>query len=175
MLHRAHVIVCGLLLERALPHDIGAQRRVPDVGGVVNGLGQFVDHGHVIAEGGPIPADGGGHGFGGNVFSARDVADDHVALRGGAGGEREAAIAHHCGGDAMPARAAPQRVPKYLRIHVRVAVDKAGRNHLPGGVDFFLAALFDAPDGGDAIAFHADIRAVSGQPGAVDYRAVTYH
>ena len=125
-LHRPQVIAACLLLECARAHDVRAQRRVPDVGGVVDRLGQLVHHIHVLPERCPVPADRGRHRLGGNILRARNVGDDQIALRGGTGRERESAVAHHHRGDAVPARATAQRIPEHLCIHVRMPVDKPG-------------------------------------------------
>ena len=46
---------------------------------------------------------------------------------------------------------------------------------MAGGVDFFLALFSNAPDRRDAIALHADIRAIFRQTRAIDDGAVTNH
>jgi hypothetical protein len=175
VLHRAHVVVVGFLLERALAHDVSAQRGVSDVRGVVDRLGELVDDVHVLPERRPVPLDRCRDRFGGDVFGADQVRENHVALLGGAGREGEAAVAHDDGSDAVPRGAASDRVPEDLRVHVGVAVDEARRDDLAGRVDFFFAFFADAADRRDPIAIHRDVGAVARQSGSIDDGAVTDH
>ena len=145
-------------------HDVRAQRRVADIGGVVDRFRQLVDDVHVLAERRPVPGDRSADGFGGDVFGADDVAQNHVALLGRAGREREAAVAHDGGRDAVPAGAASERIPEDLRVHVRVPVDETGRDDLAGRVDLFFAFFANAPDRRDTIAAHADVGSIFGSP-----------
>src|SRR5262249_32450986 len=134
-----------------------------------------VDDGHVLAERAPLPPYRGFHRLAVDVLGPLDVIDDHVALHVFARREREAAIAHDDGGDAVPAGAAAQRIPEHLGVHVRVAVDETRRDHLAGGVDLFLAFFRYAPDRRNSITGHADVRSIFRQPCSVHYRAVTNH
>ena len=92
-----------------------------------------------------------------------------------AGGEGEAAVAHDHLVTPCQHEQVPERIPEDLRVHVRVAVDEAGRHHLAVGVDHLAGALADAADGGDAAVPHADVGPVAGQAGSVDHRAVLDH
>ncbi len=89
--------------------------------------------------------------------------------------EREAAIAHHGGRHAVPARTAPAGVPEHLRVHVGVAVDEAGRDHETVGVDLGRTAVADAADEGDPVPDDADVGAVRAEAGTVDDGAVADH
>ena len=75
-------------------------------------------------------------------------------------------------GDAVPARAAADRVPGDLRVHMRVAVDKAGRDDQPVGVDHPLGGGADAADLDDAARRDADIGAIARHARAVHDGAV---
>ena len=86
-----------------------------------------------------------------------------MAAVGTGGREREAAVAHHDGGDAVPARAGAERIPKDLRVHVRVPVDETGRHRLAVRVDHLARALADAADRRDAAVPHADVGGESRQ------------
>ena len=59
----------------------------------------------------------------------------HSWRSGGHGREADAAVAHHDGGDAVPARRREQRVPGGLAVVVRVDVDEAGGDERAVGVD----------------------------------------
>src|SRR5205807_8432751 len=72
----------------------------------------------------------------------------------------------------VPARAGAQRVPEDLRIHVRVAVDEAGRHDPAIGVDDLARRFADATDGRDAPVTNGDVGSVAGKSGSVDHRAV---
>ena len=124
-LHRRDVGVGARLVEGALAHDVGAQRGVPDVGRVVDALGQRVDGVEVFAEGGPRPVDAGRHRRGRDVFGAFEVAHDQRALFGARRREGETAVAHDGGRRAVPRGAGAEMVPEDLRVHVRVTVDEA--------------------------------------------------
>ncbi len=141
-LHRRQVSAAvGRLGERALAHGVGAQRRVPDVARVVDPLGPARDGVEVLGVGLPRPLDARLHRLGGDVLGALEVAHDEVPLVGPARRQREAAVAHHDAGHAVPARAGAERIPRDLRVHVGVAVDEAGRHHVVARVDLLAPAL----------------------------------
>jgi hypothetical protein len=171
-LHRAQIVLAGFLLERALAHDVGAQRGVADVSGVVDALGEAFDAVEELRERGPGPVDARVHRFGGDVFGALKIAHDQVALRLAARREREAAVAHHDRGDSVPAGAGAHGIPEDLGVHVRVTVDKARRDDLPIGVDHLTGGLADPPDGRDPAVTNRDVGPIAGQSGSVDHRAV---
>ncbi len=173
-LHGRQVVGRRRLLERPRAHDERAQRRVADVRRVVDRLGQSVDRVEVAAVAVPRPRDAGGHGLAGDVLGALQVAHDELALRRRCGRQREAAVAHHHAGDAVVARAAADRVPEHLGVHVRVAVDEAGRDDEAVGVDLTLALLVDPADGGDGAAVDADIGAIARQPRTIDDRSAAH-
>ena len=64
------------------------------------------------------------------------------------------------------------RIPEHLRVHVGVAVDEAGRDDVPFGVDDLFRGLADFADRGDPAARDADVGAIARQPRAVDDGAV---
>ena len=102
--------------------------RVPDVRREVDALRQRVDRVEVLGKGLEAPVDAFGQRDRIDVFGPFEIAHDQRALVGSHRREREPAVAHHRGRHAVPARAAPARVPEHLRVHVRVAVDEAGRD-----------------------------------------------
>ena len=116
-----------------------------------------------------------GHGVGRDVLGPLEVAHDEMALVGPRRCEGEAAVAHDHAGDAVVARARAERVPQHLGVHVRVAVDEAGRDDVPFGVDLVGAPFADPPDGGDAAPPHADVGPIARQPRPVDDVTVADH
>ena len=167
--HARHVVLGRLLRQRALAHDVHAQRRMADIHAVVDRLGQALDGREIFREGLPGPVDAGGHRLGRDILDRRQAARVPVAVLGLAGRQREAAIAHHHRGDAVPARAAAQRIPRDLRVHVGVAVDEARRDDQPVGIDACAAACRrDAADLDDAAVLDADIGAEARLARAVD-------
>ena len=125
--------------------------------------------------GGPAPLDAGLHGGRRNILGALEIANDEVLVLLGAGGEGEAAVAHHNRGDAVVAGRRAERIPEDLRVHVRVAVHEAGCDHLALGVQHFAGALANPPDRDDATVAHADVGAVPRQTGPIDHRSVPDH
>ena len=174
-LHFRHIVLGGLLAEGPLAHHVGAERRVADVARVVDALRQGVQHVHELGVGFPAPVDTSQHGVAGDVLGPLQVAEDEVHLFLAAGGQREAAIAHHHRGDAVIAGAAAHRVPEDLRVHVGVAVDEAGRHDMALGVYHLVRRLGDPADPRDAAVLDADVGPVAGQSGAVDHHAVLDH
>ena len=57
----------------------------------------------------------------------------------------------------MPARAAAERIPRDLRIHVRVAVDEARRDDQPVSVERARRRRRDLADLDDAAILDADV------------------
>ncbi len=55
--HSLQVILAGLLIERALAHDIGAQGGMANIAGIVDSLGKGIQHIKVLREGLPLPLD----------------------------------------------------------------------------------------------------------------------
>ena len=74
-----------------------------DIHAVIERLRQAFDGGEVLGKGFPIPVDAGQHRLGRNVLDRREAAGEPLAVRGFARRQREAAIAHHDRGDAVPA------------------------------------------------------------------------
>ena len=171
--HAHHVVLGRGLGQSALAHDVHAQRRMADIHAVVDRLGQALDRGEILREGLPAPVDAGGHRLGRDVLDRRQAAGVPVAVLGHAGRQREAAIAHHHRRNAVPARAAAQRIPGDLRVHMGMAVDEARRHDQAVGVDGAVGGRRDAADLDDAAVPDADIGGEARLSGAVDDGAAT--
>src|SRR5262245_66688201 len=126
-------------------------------------------------EGLPRPVDAGQHRFRGNVLDRGEAAREPLALLWPARRQREAAVAHDYGGDAMPAGAAPDGVPRHLRVHVRVAVDEAGRDDEAVGVDDPLRHRRHVSDLDDAALPDTDVAPVAWRTRAVHDRSIADH
>src|SRR5262249_55438581 len=98
-----------------------------------------------------------------------------VAVGGAAGREAHAAVAHHHGGDAVVARWRAERVPRDLRVEMRVDVDEARRDELAGRVDHLARGTIIATDAGDAVPNHCDVGLEPGTAAAVDHEATANH
>ena len=133
--HASHVVLGGFLRECTLAHDIHAQRRMADVHAVVDRLGQALHGREIFRESLPGPVDAGRHRRRRDILDRREAARIPVTVLGLAGRQREAAVAHDHRGNAVPARAAAERIPGDLGIHVGVAVDEARRDDQAIGVD----------------------------------------
>src|SRR5207249_8064037 len=69
-LHGSEIVLAGFLLERALAHDVGAERRVADVPRVVGAVGKALYAIEELGERPPRPVDAGVHRLGGDVLGA---------------------------------------------------------------------------------------------------------
>ena len=169
--HRLEVIVGRKLVQRARAHRIHAQRRMADIGAVIDRLGQRLHRRQIFREGLPGPVDAGHHGVLGDVLDSLQALGVPLALLGLAGRQRKAAIAHDDAGDAVPAGAASERVPGHLRVHVGVPVDEARRDDPPFGVDRPRRRCPYPPDLRNPAVPDAHIGPVARHAGAIDHRA----
>ena len=71
----------------------------------------------------------------GDVLDALHQLDQPLVAIRGRRREADAAVAHHHGGDAVPRARGDPRVPRDLRVVVRVDVDPPGRDQPAVGVD----------------------------------------
>ena len=105
----------------------------------------------------------------GDVLDAFHQPDEPVVLVGLHRREADAAVAHHDGGHAVPARRREHRVPGDLAVEVRVHVDEAGRDEHAVGVDRLArAGVLELADLGDRPSAIATSAGRGGAPGAVD-------
>ena len=162
--HRCHpvqILFTGAVLEPTSAHHVHAQRGVSDIYAVIDGFREPFDGGQIFGESLPGPVDPSHHRRGRNVFDRRQAPREPLPVPGPTWREGKSAIARHDAGHAMPTRAAAQRVPRDLRVHMSVIVDKARRDDKPAGVDRALGGGADASDLNYAPALDSDIRAIS--------------
>ena len=115
----------GLVLRAALAHDVAAHRAVRDLRADVEHLRDAVDRVEVLGEGLPAPLDPVRERGAGDVLDAFHQPDQPLVLVGLHRREADAAVAHHDGRDAVPARRREHRVPGDLAVEVGVDVDEA--------------------------------------------------
>jgi hypothetical protein len=104
----------------------------------------------------------------GNIFDAFHQADQPFVLVGLGGRKADAAIAHHHGSDAVPARGGHFLVPGGLTVIMRMDVDKAGRDQMPLRVDFLGGIAGDFAHLGDQAILDGDIAGEAVLAGAID-------
>ena len=170
--HAREVVLIGLPVERPVSHRVHPKRRVAEVSGVVDALGERLDGVQIFRKGLPAPVDAGDHRILGDVLDRLQALGEPLSRLRLAGCERKAAVAHHDRGHPVPARAASERIPRHLGIHVSVAVDEARRNDHALGIDHFGGGVPDPSDLGDPSGADADIRPIPRHAGTIDHRAV---
>ncbi len=105
-----------------------------------------------------------------NVFDAFHQPDEQFVLVGPAGGEADAAVAHHDGGDTVRRRRHDTAFPCHLAVVVGVDVDETRRDHQPAGVDGVAGAAVRPANGGDAPAGNRHVGLEGGAAGAVHHQ-----
>jgi hypothetical protein len=143
--HGGEIVAAGGLLHGAFAHDMGAQRRMSHIGGIVDAFGQFVDGIEIFGEAVPGPGNPRLHGVDGDILGHLQVVQHQIHVRRRARCQREPAIAHDHAGHPMPAGIGADGVPEDLGVHMGVAVDEAGRDHMTLGVDNFFCPPFTSP------------------------------
>ena len=103
-----------------------------------------------------------------DVLCPLEVPHDQSSLVGPHRGQRESAVAHHCRGDAVPARTASRGIPEHLGVHMGMPVDETRRHNVALGIDLDATTFGDPPDRGDAIAHHANIGSVGPKSRAIN-------
>ena len=159
----------------AVAEHIGAHRAVRNVARDVDGAGQLFERVHIFGEGFPVPRHAFGERCAGDVLDPFHQADQPFVAVGLGGGEADAAIAHHDGGDAVPARRRHFGVPRRLSVIMGVDVDEAGGDDLAGGVDFLAsrAEVFTHRD--DPVAVDRDVRDKGRSARTIDDGAAANH
>ena len=145
----------GVLLRRIfeagapLAHHVEAERAVGELCRHVHVVGSGLDGVEVRPEALPRPLDPLVQHGAGDVLDALHEGDEPVVRVGPHRGEPHAAVAHHGGGDAVPARGGHAGVPGGLAVVVGVDVDETGSDQEPVGIDLLTSGGGHRPDGGD--------------------------
>ncbi len=107
------------------------------------------------------------------VADAADPVAHDLGAAGRDGGGREAAHAHHLGGDALAHLGLRRRAGVIDEVRVRVDVDEAGRHHEAARVDGARGLAGEArPDGGNAVSLQRHVGGDAGRAAAVQHGAV---
>ena len=139
--HRRDVVRRRVLeVEAALAHDMHAQRGVRHQGADVDVARLRIQRIEVFGEGFPPPVEALVQDGAGDVLHPFHEFDQLVAVGGTAGGEADAAIAHHRRGHAMPGGGGEVRIPHRLPVVMGVDVHEAGGDDAAAGVDLVLPA-----------------------------------
>ena len=99
---------------------------MPDHAADVDALGQRVDRREVVAVGLPVPRESFEDGVGGDVLDRFHELREPALLTLAHRRERDAAVAEHDRGDAVPARRRRVGIPCDLRVEMGVHVDEPG-------------------------------------------------
>ncbi len=165
----------GLLAEAALSHDVVAHSAVADHPTDVHALGHLVDAGEVLAVGDPVPRQALEDGRRRDVLDGLHHQREVLAIVRTARRERHAAVAHHDGRHAVPARRRSDRIPRELRVEMGVDVDEPGCDDAIGRVDLDACSLaVQVTDRRHSIAEHADVGPHHRRSGAVDHGAIAH-
>lgn len=147
--------------QRALAHDVHAQRRVrqlrAEIDVVLDPFGRAQEVGKRL----PGPVQPFVQRDAGDVFHAFHQLDQIAAIGRAHRREPDPAVAHHHRGHAVPAGWSQAGIPDDLPVVVRMDVDEAWRDDLAARVDLGGRARRDVADLGDQGAAHPDV----GDPG----------
>src|SRR5713101_4856484 len=123
----------------------------------------------------PVPCDSPVQHFKGNRLDIDEVPRRDFVHPGLAWRDADAAVAHHHGRDAVPRRAGDQGIPTNLRVVMRMRIDESGCDDEVTRIDYFLRAVFDFANFGDAPVLDRDVAMKCGRPGSVDDTSVLDH
>ncbi len=156
----------------ALAQHIGAHGAMRDMGGDIDGAWEFLQRVEIFGEAFPFP----GHAFGqrgaGNILDPFHQPDQPFVLVGARRREADPAIAHHHGGDPVPARGCHLLIPGRLTVVIGVDVDKAGGDEVACRIDLFGGVAGHRTDLRDQPACDGDVAGKAVVPGAIDDGAV---
>jgi hypothetical protein len=173
--HVLDVVVARRLVGgTAVAHDEAAQGSVGDLRSDVDHAwlgGQRVE---VLGVAGPLPRDALDHRAAGDVLDPLHQLDQPLVSICCGGCEADAAVAHDHRGDPVPTRGCQPRVPRGLRVVVRVHIDEAGSHQQAVGVDGPARCRPGAGrlDRHDPVAVDADIGRRRGSSRSVDEQPV---
>ena len=174
--HALDVLGRGLLLvDAALAHRPEANGAVSHHAAHVDAFRQCLHGVEVFAVGLPAPGEALHDARRRDVLDRLHQAREVLAVFGPAGGEADAAVAHHHRRHPVPARRGDDRVPEDLCVEVGVDVDEARRDQTAVGVDRPVRRPVDAADGGDAVARDRHVGPRGLAAAAVDERSIPDH
>jgi len=155
-----------------LAHDIHAGGSVADERRHVDRSAVRLEGIEVLREGLEAPvAEAGAQRIDAHALHVLERAHDQVTVLGPRGRNREAAVAHHDGGHAVPRRAAHQPVPHDLGVVVGVDVHEPGAHDAASGVDGLGGFGGRSAERHHLAVGDADVADVAGRSRPVDDRA----
>ena len=134
-----------------------------------------VERVEVLGERLPLPVDALVQRGAGDVLDAFHQLDEEVVAAGPHRREPDAAVAHHHGGHAVPARRRHLGIPGDLAVVVRVHVDPARGDDEPVAVELLAPAPVDRAHLGDLLAVDGQVAGERRRPRAVDDRCPSHH
>jgi hypothetical protein len=173
--HRRALRRGGWALGGGLAHHPDAHGRVADERCHVDADALRIERGEVAGVVLPGPGQTGSQGVERHALDELEEPHERLAMLRATGRHREAAVAHHDGGDAVPRRRARGRIPEELAVVVRVQVDEPRRHHETAGIHLDVSALRDGADGGDAPAGDRDVAGLRLLPGTVAHESTANH
>ena len=173
--HLTTLGVGGLLLDRALTHDVKAHRAVADQAGDIDAGADALDRVEIAAVAFPVPGQTAEDRLTGDVLDRFHHAGEQLLVAGPTGREGHAAIAQQRSGHAMPADRRAARIPADLGIEMGMDVDEARRHMQAVGVDFAPGAAADLADFGDQATVDGHVAGKGLAAAAVNNLAATNH
>ena len=167
--HPGALLGSRVALRGGVPHDVAAERRVPDVDRRVD-TETAVEDLEEGREGLPVPGEPAPEHTRRHALDLGEELGQPGAIGRPARGDRVAAVARHHRRDAVVAGGGPERLEGELRVVVRVHVDDAGHHDEPVGGDRPPRAR-QAPDVGDHARLDADVGDPHRQARSVDHPA----
>ena len=137
--HLRHLVGGRRAFGGVVAQHVRAQRRMPDHHRDVQPGLLPLDRVEVLGKRLEGPRNAGGQRVDRHSLDVLEGAGDRLAVLRLRRRDAETAVAHHHGGDAVPAGRSQIRVPQHLRVVVRMTVDEARCEHQPLEVDDLVA------------------------------------
>ena len=160
----------GFELGAAFSHHIDAQCAMRQLRAEIDVMRSAVQRVEIVAEAFPIPGQPLVQRGARDVLDALHELDQALVIARPHRRKADAAIAHHRGRDAVPARGHKTRLPYRLPVVMGVDVDEAGRDEKASRRDFLAAGAADGADLGDAAVRDRDVDLSQRRAGPVGER-----
>jgi hypothetical protein len=163
---------CIHLVGGSITHHVVTHSAMPHHATDVDALGHAIERPQIFSVGDPVPRQPVHDAVCRDVFDRLHHFGEELPIIRFARCERDAAVADHHGGHAMPARGGEHWIPCDLRIEMRVDVDKARRDDTTLRSDFAAAFAHIGTDSGDAVSIDGHMSDAPGRAGAVHHQPV---
>src|SRR4051812_31775863 len=163
-------VVGGRVLEadRAVTHDIDAQRVMRELRADVDGARPALERVHEFGKRLPLPGQAVGEDDTGDLLNALHQIHKRGAMLRTHGRKAHAAVPTNNRGDSMPARGRQQRVPDRLPVIVGMRIDPAGADQEPARIYLPPRWSVLAADLRNALAGNAHVSGEARLAGAID-------